>query len=189
MLCEKCRKNVATFHYTEVVNGVKNEHHLCSNCAANTDVSYYSSIFDNDMHLTQLLSGILGGQGMFADSEKKDPASQIQCPKCGMSYGEFVNNSTFGCPDCYDVFGPLISDTIKKLQGSDHHVGKKPMLYGMTEKPLEDAVESNSETNPQDVKKEIDFLSKKLKEAVSEEDFTEAARLRDLIAGLKGKDE
>ena len=29
MLCEKCQKNVATFHYTEVVNGVKNEHHLC----------------------------------------------------------------------------------------------------------------------------------------------------------------
>ena len=56
MLCEKCQKNVATFHYTEVVNGVKNEHHLCSSCAANTDVSYYSSIFDNDMHFTKLLS-------------------------------------------------------------------------------------------------------------------------------------
>ena len=48
MLCEKCEKNQATFHYTEVVNGVKNEHHLCSECAANTDMSYYSTIFDND---------------------------------------------------------------------------------------------------------------------------------------------
>lgn len=189
MLCEKCQKNVATFHYTEVVNGVKNEHHLCSNCAANTDVSYYSSIFDNDMNLTQLLSGILGGQGLFSDSEKKDPARQVQCPKCGMTYGEFVNNSIFGCPDCYDVFGPLISDTIKKLQGSDHHVGKKPMIYGMSEKNNGDIAENTVNEDVQDVKKEIDFLSKKLKEAVSEEDFAEAARLRDVIAGLKGKGE
>ena len=189
MLCEKCQKNVATFHYTEVVNGVKNEHHLCSNCAANTDVSYYLSIFDKDMHLTQLLSGILGGQGMFTDKDQKDPARQVQCPKCGMTYGEFVNNSTFGCPDCYDVFGPLISDTIKRIQGSDHHVGKKPMLYGMSEPKDGDLTGGSPDGSVQDLKKELDFLSKKLKEAVSEENFTEAARLRDVIAGLKRKDE
>ena len=45
MLCEKCNKNQATFHYAEVINGVRSEHHLCSECAANTDVSFYSSIF------------------------------------------------------------------------------------------------------------------------------------------------
>lgn len=44
MLCEKCNKNQATFHYAEVINGVRSEHHLCSECAANTDVSFYSSI-------------------------------------------------------------------------------------------------------------------------------------------------
>lgn len=46
MLCEKCNKNQATFHYAEVINGVRSEHHLCSECAANTDVSFYSSIFE-----------------------------------------------------------------------------------------------------------------------------------------------
>ena len=106
-----------------------------------------------------------------------------------MTYGEFVNNSTFGCPDCYDVFGPLISDTIKRIQGSDHHVGKKPMLYGMSEPKDGDLTGGSPDGSVQDLKKELDFLSKKLKEAVSEENFTEAARLRDVIAGLKGKDE
>ena len=33
MLCEKCNKNQATFHYAEVINGVRSEHHLCSECA------------------------------------------------------------------------------------------------------------------------------------------------------------
>ena len=93
MLCEKCQKNVATFHYTEVVNGVKNEHHLCSSCAANTDVSYYSSIFDNDMHFTKLLSGLLGAQGFLSDNGNDDPAVNVVCPKCGMTYGEFIASS------------------------------------------------------------------------------------------------
>ena len=99
MLCEKCGKNPATFHYTEVINGVKNEHHLCAECAANTDVSYYSNVFDSDMNITDLLAGLLsGGQGISDD--RSDPASMVRCPRCGMTYGEFIRNSTFGCSDC-----------------------------------------------------------------------------------------
>ena len=55
MLCEKCNKNQATFHYAEVINGVRSEHHLCGECAANTDVSFYSSIFENDENFTSLI--------------------------------------------------------------------------------------------------------------------------------------
>ncbi len=186
MLCEKCGKNAATFHYTEVVNGIKSEHHLCAECAANTDVSYYSSIFDNDMNITQLLSGILGGRNIFAGSEKEDPARQVQCPNCHTTYGEFVTNSSFGCPECYDVFGPLIADTIKKLQGSDRHVGKKPMLYGERERQEEGFETESAGADP---RREIDILSKKLKEAVADENFGEAARLRDMIAEIRGREE
>ena len=46
MLCEICGENEATFHYSEVVNGNKTEHHLCSECAAKTDISYYTAISD-----------------------------------------------------------------------------------------------------------------------------------------------
>lgn len=183
MLCEKCKKNQATFHYTEVVNGVKNEHHLCGECAANTDISYYSSVFDNDQ-FGKLLSGILGSR-MPGVEKEKDPAINVQCPTCKMTYGEFIKNSSFGCPDCYDVFGPLIADKIKKIQGSDTHVGKRPMLY--SEVKFTSAFEEIEGSREEDIQKEIDILSKKLKEAVNIEDFEEAARLRDLIAGLKGK--
>lgn len=188
MLCEKCQKNVATFHYTEVVNGVKNEHHLCSSCAANTDVSYYSSIFDNDMHFTKLLSGLLGAQGFLSDNGNDDPAVNVACPKCGMTYGEFIASSRFGCSECYDVFGPLIAGTIKKIQGSDRHTGKKPMLYKMQEQK-QIQPEGTAGVDEHDIAKEIDFMTKKLKEAVAVEDYAEAARLRDAIAELKGKEQ
>ncbi len=183
MLCEKCEKNQATFHYTEVVNGVKNEHHLCSECAANTDISYYSTIFDNDQ-FGKLLSGILGGQNIFKGMEERDPAKSVQCPKCKMTYGEFIANSSFGCGDCYDVFGPLISTNIKKIQGSDTHIGKKPMLYAGNEFKNNIAIKDSEK---RDLNKEIDYYSKLLKEAVAVEDFIEAARLRDLITELKGQ--
>ena len=34
MYCEVCKKNPATIHYTKVVNGLKEEKHLCEECAA-----------------------------------------------------------------------------------------------------------------------------------------------------------
>ena len=182
MICEKCKKNQATFHYTEVVNGVKNEHHLCGECAANTDMSYYSSVFDNDQ-FGKLLSGILAGQLMKGEKEV-NPAGNVQCPNCKMTYGEFVRNSSFGCPECYDVFGPLISDKIKKIQGSDNHVGKRPGLFNIN-KQQEPDKETEDKRNVQD---EIAFLSGRLKEAIVMEEFEEAARLRDLIAELKRGD-
>ena len=177
MLCEICQKNQATFHYTEVVNGVKNEHHLCAECAAHTDISYYSSVFDNEQ-FEQLLSGIFGSHELIQGEKERDPARNVQCPNCKMTYGEFINNSMFGCSDCYDVFGPLMTGNIKKIQGVDVHVGKKPMVH---------AAKSAVDRGENDIHKEIEYYSKCLKEAVSLEDYEEAARLRDLIADLKGK--
>ena len=94
-----------------------------------------------------------------------------------MTYGDFVKQSRFGCHDCYDVFGLLISDKIKKIHGSDTHVGKKPkqMKYDRMEITEENITAEDR----------INILRKKLKEAVLMEDFEEAARLRDEINALK----
>ena len=48
MLCEICGENEATFHFSEVVNGNKTEHHLCSECAAKTDISYNTNLLDGE---------------------------------------------------------------------------------------------------------------------------------------------
>ena len=205
MLCEICGKNEATFHYSEVVNGKKTEHHLCNECAANTDISYYSSLFDGDGRLGQLLSGLLGNAFVLGDA-KEDPKQHIICPGCGMSYGEFIKNSIFGCNECYDVFGPLLDDSIKKIQGSVNHTGKKPKnsicFSEDTKEQLTESIDKaykdskiltegevsdiQTETaNKSGVKQEVDRLSKRLKVAVLEEDFEEAAKLRDKIKELK----
>ena len=204
MLCEICGENEATFHYSEVVNGNKTEHHLCNECAAKTDISYYSSFLDGDGRLGQLLSGLLG---MPLYGETEDPKTHIVCPGCRLSYGEFIKNSAFGCAECYNVFGPLLDDSIRKLQGSVSHQGKKPyhltkLMHSMNsdgksddtvsrenmQEPVSDKkVENIEKKTKASLEYEVDIMSKRLKQAVMEEDYEEAARLRDHIKDLKGQ--
>lgn len=178
MLCEKCNTNPATIHYTKVVGKDKTEYHLCTKCAKEVSGgSEYRNILQEDNEITRLLSWVFGGAEMDNREEKEDPALEVTCPCCGMTYGEFVSQSRFGCQDCYDVFGLLISDKIKKLHGNDTHVGKKPKQFGY----------DRMEIREEDISLEdkINILRKKLKEAVLIEDYEEAARIRDEINALK----
>lgn len=198
MLCEICGENEATFHYSEVVNGNKTEHHLCSECAAKTDISYYTNLLDGDGRLGQLLSGLLG---MPIGGEQDDPKTHVVCPGCHLSYGEFIKNSAFGCAECYNVFGPLLDDSIKKIQGSVNHQGKKPYRLMKSMRSMNAQIDDNDAAMDKNVagtdreKKptraaishEIDVMDKRLKQAVLEEDFEEAARLRDHIKDLKSQ--
>lgn len=204
MLCEICGENEATFHYSEVVNGNKTEHHLCSECAAKTDISYYTNLLDGEGRLGQLLSGLLG---MPIGGEQDDPKTHVVCPGCHLSYGEFIKNSAFGCAECYNVFGPLLDESIKKIQGSVNHQGKKPyrLMKSMRSTSAEnmseneasviaeagdgiaDSTKQEKKPTRASLEHEIDVADKRLKQAVLEEDFEEAARLRDHIKDLRGQ--
>ena len=129
MLCERCKIREANIQYTEVINGVRTEHHFCAQCARELDFGQYSAIFDGEFPLAKLLSGLLGSEEPAQDTDR---LQQIQCPSCGMTYEEFVENSCFGCADCYGVFDVLIHENIKKLQGSDSHKGNGRCTRGWT---------------------------------------------------------
>lgn len=179
MLCEKCKIREANIQYTEVVNGVKKEHHFCAQCAKEMDFGVYAAIFDGEFPLGKLLSGLLG----IEDTEKgPDKLQQIACPTCGTSYSEFVKDSRFGCADCYSVFGPLMEDSIKQLQGSLMHTGKTPAFQRMDyESHNEDSEEDGSDSS----RNELSELDARLKEALRFEDYETAAVCRDRIKELR----
>lgn len=104
MLCEKCKVREANIKYTEIINGVKTEHNLCSHCAKEIDFGQYTALLDGEFPLGKLLSGLLG---LEEDEEETDERSRVVCPTCGTSFDDFVQNSRFGCPDCYGVFDLL----------------------------------------------------------------------------------
>lgn len=183
MLCERCGIRDANIQYTEVINGKKKERHFCAQCAKEMDFGPYSAIFDGEFPLGKLLSGLLGLQDA---SKEMDKLSQVICPSCHTSYGEFVKNSRFGCSDCYSVFGPLMEESLKQLQGSTVHSGKRPKHQklccqepGVLQEEGEAAAEEGSG------EEELLKWDARLKEALQFEDYETAVICRDKLKELK----
>ena len=195
MLCERCKIREATIKYTEIINGVKTEHNLCSHCAKEMDFGQYSALLDGEFPLGKLLSGLLGLED---DEEETDVRGSVVCPT---SFDDFVENSRFGCADCYGVFDLFINDKMKQLQGSESHKGKHPKYRSTFEKEhpeaaagagtgAEENAVSPEEAGSQDsqtavARKQIKELDTKLKEAVRQEEYELAASYRDQIKELK----
>ena len=184
MLCEKCRIREATIQYTEVVNGVKTEHNFCAQCAGEMDLG-------QDFPLGRLLSGLLG---LGESSQKEETYAQVVCPTCKTSYGDFIKDSRFGCPDCYEVFDLLISDKMKQLHGSDSHRGKKARpakiaARGRESLSTKECVQNREENSSLPLEERIRRLRACQEAAVRREDYEEAARYRDEIKKLKAGSE
>ncbi|MCI8886777.1 MAG: excinuclease ABC subunit B [Hungatella sp.] len=183
MLCERCKIREANIQYTEVINGVRTEHNFCAQCAKEMDFGQYSAIFDGEFPLAQLLSGLLGGE---IPVQKKDRMKQVTCPTCGTTYEEFVNNSCFGCADCYGVFDLLIHDNIKQLQGNDCHKGKRPRYQSATQgEDIPGEAMAGTEDSEATADELIRIWNQKLKEALRMEEYETAAVCRDKLRELK----
>lgn len=176
MLCENCNQNEATIHYTEIMNGVMKEHHVCSECAKELDLGYYSDGLNSELPFAKLLTGLLASK-MLLQQENDNPMTHIICPKCGMNYNEFTKAGKFGCAECYNVFGPLIEEHIKKLHGNTVHTGK-------SYKSPDDRIEPT-----EDFHTDLEILDAKLKEAITFENYEEAAKIRDEMKEIKERNE
>lgn len=184
MLCEKCRIREANIRYTEVINGVKTEHNLCSQCAQEMDFGQYSAIIEGEFPLGKLLSSLLG---LSASSARPQRMEEVVCPTCKTTYEEFIENSRFGCADCYHVFDLLIGEKIKKLQENSSHTGKQPKIHAPKHSSAD--VTSSGELKFTE-EEQICQLERRLQSAIQAENYEEAAVCRDKIRALKeGKGE
>ncbi len=160
MQCQICKKNQATIHLTEIMDGVRTEMHLCELCAAEQGIAVKSQI-----PLNELLSSLLAAEA--EDSDSADSSKEVQaCPHCGFSLDQFRKHGVLGCPYDYEVFEKSLLPLIEKAHdGRTTHRGKVP-----------------SKT-PQDTKKQMEVLTlrQQLEEAVRKENYELAAKLRDKI--------
>ncbi len=174
MLCDKCKKNEAKIYYTEIINGEKKEQHLCEECATEyTSFKMGTPFINQELTLGSLLSTILGNYYNNSSQGAEPPEKELHCDGCGMTFSEFMREGRFGCAKCYDSFEKVLEKSIKNIQGSDTHTGKKPKGF---------------ETGTQKLVKELsdlDKLSIQLQDAIEKEEFEEAAKLRDRIRQIK----
>ena len=175
MLCDRCQKKDAKILYTEIVNGLKKEQHLCEECATDyTSFQMEKPIMNSELTLGDLLSTLLDNYSTYDKKRTGEVKPTITCTNCNTTYDEFVQKGRFGCADCYNNFHTQLGKTFKGIQGAEQHVGKKPR--GFTVAETAKVVKGISE---------IDKLTLNLQEAIEKEEFEEAARLRDLIKVMK----
>lgn len=152
MKCDRCGKP-SVYHSTLIVNGVSQNTHLCRECAIKEGVfsKAPNSLFD-DMFST------------FADFLPFESVEDINCPVCKTTLKQFKSSGILGCPNCYQAFQDEISKIIKRIapysqhkQISDTKATKKTKTDKITELRLEMA------------------------QAVKEERYEDAAKIRDEI--------
>ena len=156
---------------------------LCDKCADELGIG------DMDFNMPINLSSFL--TEFFEDSTDTflpeiAKLKELKCDECGMTYNEFVDTGKFGCAKCYDIFSNKIDPILKNLHASNRHIGRKGKII----KPvLDKGTIKNEETESKvrEVNKvsRIDELKESLKQAIKEERYEDAAKLRDEIKKLE----
>jgi protein arginine kinase activator len=172
MLCERCHQREATIHLSQTQNNQTSEQHLCEICAKELGLdTSFESVFDNFLGQSVFGASIFnttGGIPLFGQ-----PASNsLVCPSCGLSYDEFRSSGLFGCSHCYEAFADRLDPVFRRVQGGTRHVGHK-------------LLESPGVKESQARRHQIAELRKALAQAVKDEQYEQAARLRDEIRDLE----
>lgn len=167
MLCEKCGKRQANTVYQENINGCVTTMHLCEDCAPEINVG---SLFA-DMY--KGWESVMGS--FFGTSQPMIGAKDTDfCPTCSSRLSDFSNGGRIGCADCYSHFREGLLPSVHRIHGKTNHVGKIPASAGESVK----------------MRRELTELKTSLSKAIEEQNFEEAAKLRDKINEIeKGKDD
>ena len=163
MLCKRCGKNEAKIHFAKIINNQTTEFHLCEPCAKQMNIMGAN----HEFHLENLISGLTPE----AETPQAVEESRLACPSCGLTQAAFKRSGRLGCPRCYETFHDEIIPLLRKIHGSAHHTGKAPQKLG----------EGFAQTRVRDIKK----LRRELREAISQEEYERAARIRDDIKNME----
>ncbi len=168
-ICQKCQKARATVHLTEIdtENNKPQQMHLCDACARES-----STPPKPPKGKTLTFSTMLSGLQEKAQAGRSAGAKLV-CPDCGMTYQEFRGKGRFGCLSCYDAFGENLCLLLEKVHGASQYVG-----------PLPSGKSPGARTSAA-LEQELVDLRRRLSRVVKDEDYEEAARLRDRIAAVE----
>lgn len=95
--------------------------------------------------------------------------SELRCPKCGMTYGDFSRTGRLGCSECYKAFEKQLSGLLRQIHQNPVHSGKIPSnVRGRLSK-----------------KRRVEMLKSQLSDAVRNEDYEKAAALHKEILEIE----
>ena len=88
-----------------------------------------------------------------------------------MTYQEFQKCGMLGCANCYQAFKEPMTALLQRVHGNTQHAGRVP-----------GGVHSGTS-----IRMNIDRLKQKLQKAIADEEYEQAAKLRDAIRALSAQ--
>ena len=155
-----CKQNPATVHLSELEGGKIKNVDVCEDCAKRKGLNDTPGFA-----LAEMLMGLVPAQ----ETAEAGAGEGIKCPFCGFTQADFKKAGRLGCAQCYTSFAEGLESLLKTMHKGTRHVGKAPHSFKQN----------------RDLTDRLKNLQKKLDQAVEEEDFEQAAGLRDEIKSTR----
>ena len=162
MLCCVCKEKEAKVHLTQIVGDKMQKVDLCEGCAAQKGVNDPAGFS---------LADLLLGLGASQEIEPAADGAEVKCKSCGFTQADFKKAGRLGCSECYVTFSEGLEGLLKTMHKGTKHMGKVPHSFQQS----------------RDLADKLKSLQKKLEKAVTDEDFEQAAAMRDEIKTTKDK--
>jgi protein arginine kinase activator len=117
------------------------------------------------------LADLLLGLGASQEMEQAAGSSDLKCPHCGFTQADFKKAGRLGCSECYVTFADGLESLLKSMHKGTKHLGKAPQSLQQS----------------RDLSDKLKSLQKKLDKAVEDENFEQAAQIRDEIKNTREK--
>ena len=156
--CKLCGKP-ASVHVTQIIGNQVAKVDVCQVCAQKQGM-----IDPTSFSLAAALGKQLLVEGL------KMVMGQVACSACGCTIEQFKKGGRLGCPACYAAFQPVLEAIVKDSHGNQSQHKGKVATRAMAHSTFT---------------KQLTTLEVELKEAIAEERFEDAARMRDEIQAVK----
>jgi protein arginine kinase activator len=162
MMCCVCKEKKATVHLTQITGDKMQKVDLCEECAKHKGVNDPAGFS---------LADLLLGLGASQELEQASGGVDVKCPKCGFTQADFKKAGRLGCSECYNTFSEGLEGLLKTMHKGTRHAGKVPVALQQSRDHVE----------------RLKVLRKKLDKAVEDENFEQAALLRDEIKQMMSR--
>ena len=215
MLCQNCGKNEVNFRYTQVINGVKKEMALCDKCAKSLGLesldfnmpinfsSFLGDFFDEGLGLLPSFTkqGTIECDNCGMTYDEFINTGKFGCSNCYDVFSEGLNNVLKNIHGSDTHVGRRsrltsaeknkVKEDVKKARGEKNKANDKNVNDKENDN---DKNEINQNAKASDLKKKnqenekqgkIKNLNISLKQAIKEERYEDAAKIRDEIKELE----
>ncbi len=179
MLCQNCEKNEATTHIKQIINGKMTQTHLCSDCAKH--MGYGDMFSDFSLNLSEFFGNFFG-----ETLPSSGQSAALRCPKCSFTFNDIVREGKVGCAQCYETFYDKLLPSLQRIHGKIRHSGKISRVSNEAEATADIIEETPVQKAEKTASEKIEELQAQMQQAVAEQNFELAAKIRDEIKALEG---